>query len=561
LRSLQTDNAREFLCLKQVLDQHGIQHRLICPHTHEQNGVVERKPRHIVDMGLTLLATTSLPRRFWAEAFLTSTHIINVLPTPVLHNSNPYTMLFNKNPNYAIFKKFGCACFPLLRPYNKNKFDFRSQQCLFLGYSVNNKGYICLTPSGKTIISRHVHFNETEFPYHEQLNSFSISYVSMSSLVTTPPILTVIHSNTNTTMPIHSSSDILLIDNNTDMPNNIGSIGFEIQPINSHPKVTRAKVGTFKPKTYNAIVSIPTAPTSVKEAISSPMWFQAMNDEYHTLLSNKTWTLTTLPPGASLAGCKWIFKTKLHADGTFQRCKTRLVAKGFNQTECVDYTKTFSPVVKHNTIRIVLYHVVTQQWPMHQIDINNAFLHGGLIEHVYMQQPPGFAYRDSTLVYRLHKAIYGLKQAPRSWFSKLSQTLIHLGFQFTVSDSSVLTKFTTSYTLFVLVYVDDIIIISSSSTAVTDLISTLSSFFALKDLGPLHHFLGIQVSITQHGNMHLSQDQYIKHLLLRTNMLHAKSQPTPMASSTRLQQDSSEPFQDPSMYRSVVGVLQYILIT
>ena len=112
-----------------------------------------------------------------------------------------------------------------------------------------------------------------------------------------------------------------------------------------------------------------------------------------------------------------------------------------------------------------------------------------------------------------------------------------------------------------LVYVDDIIITSSSSTAVTNLISTLSSFFALKDLDSLHHFLGIQVSTTQHGNMHLSHDQYIKDLLRRTNMLHAKSQPTPMTSSTRLQQDSAEPFQDPSMYRSVVGALQYILIT
>jgi len=205
-----------------------------------------------------------------------------------------------------------------------------------------------------------VHFNETEFPYHEQLNYFPISSISMPSPLTTPPTLTVIHSNTNTTMPIHSSSAIFPIDNNTDMPNNTGPIGSVIQPINSHPMVTRAKVGIFKPKTYNAIVSIPIAPTFVKEAISSPMWFQVMNDEYHSLLSNKTWTLTTLPLGASLVGYKWIFKTKLHAYGTFQRCKARLVANGLNQTEGVDYTETFSPVVKHNTIRIVLSHFVTQ---------------------------------------------------------------------------------------------------------------------------------------------------------------------------------------------------------
>ena len=115
--------------------------------------------------------------------------------------------------------------------------------------------------------------------------------------------------------------------------------------------------------------------------------------------------------------------------------------------------------------------------------------------------------------------------------------------------------------MFVLVYVDDIIITASSPTEITNLITTLRSSFALKDLGSLHHFLGIQVSRTSTGDMHLSQDQYIHELLQKTNMLHAKPQPTPMTSSSRLQQDSSASFNDPSLYRSVVGTLQYLLIT
>jgi len=119
-----------------------------------------------------------------------------------------------------------------------------------------------------------VHFNETEFPYHEQLISFPISPISMSSPSNPHPSLTIIYSNTDIVMHVHSSSIVLLIDNNIVMPNSTDSIVFEIQLVNSHPMVTRAKVGTFKPKTYTTMGSIPIAATSVKEAITSTMWFQ-----------------------------------------------------------------------------------------------------------------------------------------------------------------------------------------------------------------------------------------------------------------------------------------------
>jgi len=142
-------------------------------------------------------------------------------------------------------------------------------------------------------------------------------------------------------------------------------------------------------------------------------------------------------------------------------------------------------------ICIVLSHNVANNWTIRQMDIDNAFLHGDLPERVYMQQPPGFISHDPPLVCQLHKVIYDLKQALRSWFSKLSTTLCDLGFCSTVSDTSVFTKFTSSYTMFVLVYVDDIIITASSPTEVTNLITTLSYSFALKDLGNLYHFLGI----------------------------------------------------------------------
>ena len=123
------------------------------------------------------------------------------------------------------------------------------------------------------------------------------------------------------------------------------------------------------------------------------------------------------------------------------------MAKGFHQTEGIDYAETFSPVVRHSTIRLVLAHAVASHWPIRQIDINNAFLNGDLTERVYMQQPPGFTSTDPHLVCHLHKAIYGLKQAPRSWFLKLSTTLQQLGFHSTKSDTSLFVKFASSYTL------------------------------------------------------------------------------------------------------------------
>jgi len=167
LKSLQTDNAKEFLALTPYLHNNGIQHRLTCPHTHEKNGSIERKHRHVVETGLTLLSTAFIPYMFWGEAFLTATTIINHLPSSVLNNHNPYEVLFNKKLNYEFFKVFGCACYPLLRSYNHHKFEYHASICLFLGYDSKHKGYLCLLPSGKTIISRHVIFNETVFPSYK----------------------------------------------------------------------------------------------------------------------------------------------------------------------------------------------------------------------------------------------------------------------------------------------------------------------------------------------------------------------------------------------------------
>jgi hypothetical protein len=143
IKSVQSDWGGEFRSLNKFFENCGIVHRVACPHTHQQNGAVERKHRHIVETGLAFLYHASVPLRFWDDAFQTACYLINCLPTPILHQKSSFESLFHSSPDYSLLKIFGSACWPNLRPYNSHKLQPRSLQCVFLGYSLRHKGYKC----------------------------------------------------------------------------------------------------------------------------------------------------------------------------------------------------------------------------------------------------------------------------------------------------------------------------------------------------------------------------------------------------------------------------------
>ena len=154
-------------------------------------------------------------------------------------------------------------------------------------------------------------------------------------------------------------------------------------------------------------------PNNVEEVLSDPKWAEAMEDELEALKKNNPWKLVSLPKGNKLMGCKWVFSIKYKVDRSIDRYKARLVAKGFTQTYDVDHVETFSPVAKLNTIRVLLSLVANLDWPLHQLDMKNAFLYGDLDEEVYMDIPPGYIGPVKTkMVYKLERALYGLKQSP-----------------------------------------------------------------------------------------------------------------------------------------------------
>jgi histone deacetylase 1/2 len=166
IRAVQTDWGGEYQTLNSFFKRIGIHHLVSCPHTHQQNGAAERKHRHVVDMGITLLAHASMPLKFWDEAFQTAVFLINRLPSRVIDNDTPLHRLYGQPPDYTFLRTFGCAVWPNLRAYNTHKLQFRSKRCVFVGYSTSHKGFKCLDPSaGRIYISRDVVFDETVFPF------------------------------------------------------------------------------------------------------------------------------------------------------------------------------------------------------------------------------------------------------------------------------------------------------------------------------------------------------------------------------------------------------------
>eukprot|EP00253_Pinus_taeda_P017449 PITA_17449 len=265
------------------------------------------------------------------------------------------------------------------------------------------------------------------------------------------------------------------------------------------------------------------------EASGHPHWEAAMNEEYHSLLANDTWDLVPLPRGRKLVRCKWVYRTKYGPDGKVDKHKARLVAKGFLQVEGIDYTETFSPVAKMNSIRLVLSLAASLKWEVHQMDVKSAFLHGDLHEEIYMEQPIGFIQTDSSLVCRLKKSLYGLKQAPRAWYAKMDSFLLESGFSRCYSDNTVYTKKVGNSLIILVLYVDDLILTGGDPNLINHVKSSLKKKFEMTDLGHLHYFLGLQVLQSKDG-ISLSQSKYACDILRHFHMEDCKPAPSPFQS-------------------------------
>ena len=419
LRTLYTDNGGEYIALTSFLASHGISHMTSPPHTPEHNGISERRHRHIVETGLSLLSHTSMPKTLWTYAFATAVYLINRMPTSVLDFKTPFQCLHGHVPSYGKLRIFGCLCFPWVRPYASHKLDAKSTPCVFLGYSMTQSAYFCLDrQTSRIYTSRHVVFHETVFPFSVSTTNDQEDDAA-DSLTPSFPIVSVVP---QTSQPPTSPSPLVVPQASTPIvqpgppetepdtsaaqpataPTTTTQAPTSIDPLPTASQPTRVSTRTRKPvqklNLHTKISpSLDKIPTSIKEALKSPHWRKAVSEEFNAQIGNRTWDLETLTDATNkvnVVGCRWIFTIKRNPDGTIARYKARLVAKGFTQRPGIDYHDTFSPVVKHASIRTVLSIVVSRNWNLRQLDVNTAFLQGHLKEDVYMMQPPGFLDKD-----------------------------------------------------------------------------------------------------------------------------------------------------------------------
>uniref|UniRef100_A0A2N9EJW8 Integrase catalytic domain-containing protein n=1 Tax=Fagus sylvatica TaxID=28930 RepID=A0A2N9EJW8_FAGSY len=557
------DNAQEYhdKSFLSILDSNGTLPHYSCPYTSQQNGRAERKLRHILDVVRTLLISASIPERFWGEAALTAVYTINRIPSPTTHKKSPFELLYDKIPDYSSLRVFGCVCFVSLPSHERNKLEPRSRLCCFLGYGISQKGFRCYDPISRRLrISRHVEFWE-----HQTFSSrqhFPFISSSMTPIFTDPSIDLYPDPVRDSTQP-PSSSDVpsLVLSPAAGSPDSDPASSAPSESPTDIRRSTRVRAPPSHLSDYHCYFALATLhePHTYREASTNPLWQQAMADELDALHKTHTWDMTTLPPGKSAVGCKWVYKIKTRADGSVERYKARLVARGFTQEYGIDYEETFAPVARLTSVRSLLAVAAVRHWPLFQMDVKNAFLNGDLLEEVYMQPPPG--YPDSqNQVCRLRRALYGLKQAPRAWFAKFSSVVAQQGFTPSSYDSALFIRHTSTGITLILLYVDDMIITGDDTAGICDLQKFLSQQFEMKDLGTLSYFLGLEVTSSSDG-YYLSQAKYASDLLSKAGLTDSKTVSTPLELNVKLNTTDGEPLSDATLYRQLVGSLIYLTVT
>jgi len=413
IKCIRSDNALEFHSdpCQIFFSKHGILQQTSCVDRPQQNGRVERKHRHILEVARALRFQAHLPIHLWGDCVLTAVYIINRLPSFLLRNKTPYERLFGKPPSYSHMRTFGCLAFASNPSRSHDKFDARGIPCVFLGYPPSQKGYKLLNIQTQQIfVSRDVRFVEHVFPYHR--DSFEAYMTPTLVPMCTPSWDDVpLHDNPHP----HAVSPILQPAN----PSSATSAPITDVPVRRSSRNPRKPAwltdyvsGAAQSPTKNvlyplthhitydhldhnfqAFISVLDKqhdPVSFEQAVKSQVWCNAMNIELQALERNETWELTSLPPGKKPIGCKWLFKTKYRSDGTIDRHKARLVIQGFSQQKGIDYEETFAPVAKMATVRTILAVTAMKQWFTCHMDVTNAFLHGDLDEEVYMKLPKGY---------------------------------------------------------------------------------------------------------------------------------------------------------------------------
>ena len=552
IKRVRSDNGGEYRDnrFREFCANNGIKMEKTIPMTPQQNGVAERMNRTLNERARSMRIHAGLPKMFWAEAVNTAAYLINRGPSIPLDGKIPEEVWSGKEVNLSHLRVFGCISYVHIDSAERSKLDAKSNKCVFVGYGGDEFGYRFWDYENRKIIrSRDVIFNENVM-YKDR----SIAKSSSSST----------EAETKEFVEFEEISG-----------NNVQISPEAVQEEPGTPALRRSSIipkpiQRYSPSLHYLLLSDSGEPECYDQAMQvedSVKWESAMKDEMDSLMSNQTWELAELPPGKKALHNKWVYRIKEEHDGN-KRYKARLVVKGFQQKEGVDYNEIFSPVVKLTTIRLVLKIVAAENLHLEQLDVKTVFLHGDLEEELYMRQPEGFIKEDKkNLVCRLKKSLYGLKQAPRQWYKKFDSFMSSHGFTRCQADHCCYFKKIDNNFIILLLYVDDMLVAGSNRQEIVNLKLKLSKQFEMKDRGAAKQILGMRIQRdTNSRTLLLSQDKYINKVLSRFNMQNAKVVSTPLGVHFRLSKEQSPKTEEERAYMakvpyaSAIGSLIYVMV-
>ena len=465
--NLKSDNAGEFSSLKfeSFLNENGIHHMKSVPYCHQQNGRAERCIQKIQQLVRSLLFHSGLPVKYWSLAVLTAVYVMNRTSNTVTKRI-PFDLLFNKKPDIKFFRTFGSVAYRWIHKDKREKFKPTSEKLIFVGYCDQYKAYKLLDiVNNRVIVDRNVKVIDNLMVMDRCLDS-----------------------------------DFKLKRDEVDC----------VDSCCQSVMLTTSSCGL--PKNYHDVLK--------HEAKDE--WLKAILDEHQSLIDCNVFEEVD-DCNQKVIDTKWVFAEKKDKDGVIVRYKARLVAKGFKQEYGIDYYETFSPVCEKNTLRLMLTLAGMNGWLVHQLDVKTAFLNGDLNEEVFVKPPLPLV--NAGKLWKLKKSLYGLKQAPRCWNQCLNSILLSDGFKVSKIDSCLYWK----EDVFVLVYVDDILIMSKDPKNINQVKLIIEKKVNIHDLGIVKRFLNI--NIEQKGDMFmLDQSDYIMKLAKRFNLDECKRTLRPLSS-------------------------------
>jgi len=343
------------------------------PYTPEQNGKAERENRTIMESARTMIGHKNLSKALWAEAVNTAAYVLNRTPQSKNPKQTPFEIWHGKKPDLSHIRVFGSVAYVHVPHQMRRKLDAKAKRMLLVGYENDSINYRLFDPNKRSVtISRHVTFNEQDEEKDPSANC------SDDELVKLPKIEGMTDKNRN----VEDDSD-REDDESGDNEEK------ETEPADDRRSTLRNRASIKPPKRYEVNATEYT-PLTFREAISgskSEQWRRAIHEELKAHDRNNTWSIVPVDQSKKLLDTKWVFKILKDENGHIKRYKARLVARGFQQKEGLDYTETFAPVVRYDSLRVFLAMTTQLNLELIQFDVKTAFLHGDVKEELYLKIP------------------------------------------------------------------------------------------------------------------------------------------------------------------------------